>query len=92
MHLLLASKSEQTRSRRGVSHCGLGIYIIKCLYTKGKFKYFTMQKYDLKNNPLKEIKILQNIIILLTNFKLNTSQNIIFQKSSYKNKPIIIIT
>jgi hypothetical protein len=69
----------------------LAFTFIKRLYTKGKFKYFTMQKYDLKNDPLEEIKILQNIIILLTNFKPNTSQNIIFQKSSYKNRPIIII-
>jgi hypothetical protein len=47
-----------------------------------------MQKY----NPLKETKILQDIIItleLISSF--NTSQNIIFQKSSYnKNRPIII--
>jgi hypothetical protein len=27
-----------------------------------KFKYFTMQKYNLQKNPLKETKILQNII------------------------------
>jgi hypothetical protein len=29
-----------------------------------KLKYFTMQKYNLQNNPLKETKILQDIIIL----------------------------
>jgi hypothetical protein len=27
-------------------------------------KYFTMQKYNLQNNPLKETKILQDIITL----------------------------
>jgi hypothetical protein len=27
-------------------------------------KYFTMQKYNLQNNPLKETKILQNMIPL----------------------------
>jgi hypothetical protein len=27
-------------------------------------KYFTMQKYNLKTNPLKETKILQDIITL----------------------------
>jgi hypothetical protein len=39
-------------------------------------------------NPLKETKILQDIITfkLISSFK--TSQNIILQKSSYKNRPI----
>jgi len=30
----------------------------------GKFKYFTMQKYNLLQNPLQETKILQDIITL----------------------------
>jgi len=30
-----------------------------------KFKYFTMPKYNLQKNPLKETKILQDIIITL---------------------------
>jgi hypothetical protein len=50
-----------------VSHNGLAIYIKKYLYTKEelwKFKYFTMQKYDLEKHPLKETKIRQNIIPL----------------------------
>jgi hypothetical protein len=62
-----------------------------------KLKYFTMQKYinlQKKKSSKKETKIVQDIIRThsitdLTSF--NTSQNIIFQKSSYKNKPIIII-
>jgi hypothetical protein len=29
-----------------------------------KFKYFTMQKYNLQKNPLKETKILPDIITL----------------------------
>jgi hypothetical protein len=29
-----------------------------------KLKYFTMQKYNLQNNPLKETKPLQDIITL----------------------------
>jgi hypothetical protein len=49
-----------------VSHRGLAIYIKKYLKTKEKlwkFKYFTMQKCDLqKTNPLKETKILGDII------------------------------
>ncbi len=56
---------------RGVSHHGLAIYIKK-KYFRAKeelweFKYFTMQKYNLpkkKKNPLKETKILQDIITL----------------------------
>jgi hypothetical protein len=47
-----------------------------------------MQKYNLqKKNPLKETKILQDIITLELMWSFNTSQNIIFQKSSYKNRP-----
>jgi hypothetical protein len=55
-----------------VSHYGLAIYIKKYLKAKEelwKFKIFTMQKYNLQKNPLKETKILQDIIPLLTNFK-----------------------
>jgi hypothetical protein len=53
---------------RGLSHYGLAIYIKK--YLKGKqelwkFKYFTMQKYNVQKNPLKETKIVQDIITLL---------------------------
>jgi len=48
---------------------GLAIYIIK-KYLKAKeeswkFKYFTMQKYNLQRNPPRETKILQDIIITL---------------------------
>jgi hypothetical protein len=52
---------------RGVSHCRLAIYIRKYLKAKEelwKFKYFAMQKYNLKKNPAKETKILQDIITL----------------------------
>jgi hypothetical protein len=51
----------------GLSHCGLAIYIKKYLKAKvelWKFKYFTMQKYNLQKNPLQETKILQDIITL----------------------------
>jgi len=51
-----------------VSHCGLAIYVKKYLKAKEelwKLKYFiTMQKYNLQKNPLKETKILQDIITL----------------------------
>jgi hypothetical protein len=50
-----------------VSHCGLATYIKKHLKAKEelwKFKYFTMQKYNLQKNPVKETKSLQDIITL----------------------------
>jgi hypothetical protein len=53
-----------------------------------KFKYFTMQKYILQQNPLKEIKILQDIITLYLISSFKASQNIVFQKSLYKNRSI----
>jgi hypothetical protein len=52
---------------RGLSHCGLAIYILKYLKAKEelwKFKYFTMQKYNLQKNPLQETKIFQDITTL----------------------------
>jgi hypothetical protein len=58
------------RTTSGVSHYGLAIYIKSILRQKEelwKLKYFTMQKYNSKN-PLKETKILQDIITL-TNLK-----------------------
>ncbi len=50
---------------KGVSHCGLVIYTKKYFKVNeelGQCKYFTMQKYNLQSNPLKETKILQDII------------------------------
>jgi hypothetical protein len=47
-----------------VSHFGLATYIKKYLKAKEelwKLKYFTMHKYNLQKNPLKETKILQDI-------------------------------
>jgi hypothetical protein len=40
-------------------------------------------------NPPKETEILQDSITLQLISSFNTSQNIIFQKSLYKNRPII---
>ncbi len=51
-----------------VTHHGLVIYIKKYLKAKEElwtFKYFTMQKYNLQKIPLKETKILQDIISTL---------------------------
>ncbi len=61
------SLDERLKWTRGMSHYALAIYIKKYLNAKEelwKFKYFTMQKYNLKKNPLKETKILQDIITL----------------------------
>jgi hypothetical protein len=55
-----------------VSHYGLAIYMKKYLREKEelwKLKYFTMQKYNLQKNPLKETKIFQNIYNSITNLK-----------------------
>jgi len=57
-----------TETRRGVSHRGLAIYKEK-EEELWKFKYFSMQKYNLQKNPLKKIKILQDIINSITNLK-----------------------
>ncbi len=57
----------QQGKTRGVSHCDLVIYIktyVKAKEEWWKFKYFTKQKYNLKKNPVKETKILQDIITL----------------------------
>jgi hypothetical protein len=51
---LTTSKAQTTMKQnktRGVSHCGLAIYILKYLKAKEelqKLKYFTMQKYNLQ--------------------------------------------
>jgi hypothetical protein len=82
-------KLRESRLTRGVSHSGLSIHIKKYLKEKEelwKFNYFTMQKKkSLQKNPLRETKILQDIITLQVISRFNTGQNIIFQKSSYQN-------
>jgi hypothetical protein len=75
-----------------VSHCGLTIYIKKYLKAKEelcKLKYLTMQKYNLQKILQKKKIILQAIITLLLSPSFNKSHDIIFQKSSYKYRPII---
>jgi len=58
---------------RGVSHYGLAIYIKKYLKAKEelrKFKYFTMQTYNLqKNNSLKGTKNPSRYHNSITNIK-----------------------
>jgi hypothetical protein len=61
---------KKKKKKRVVSHYGLAIYIEKYVNAKEelwKLKYFTNAKNYItfqKNNPLKETKILQDIITL----------------------------
>ncbi len=60
--------NNKSNNKGSVTIYGLAIYIKKYL-TKAKeelwkFKYFTMQKYNLQKNPPKETKIHQDIITL----------------------------
>jgi hypothetical protein len=67
-----------------MSHCGLAIYIKKYLKAKAelwKLKHFTMQKYIIFKKPSKRN---QNPLRYY-----NSVTNLEFQKSSYKNRPII---
>jgi hypothetical protein len=64
---LVRSPPSDYGKTRGVSHCGLAIYIKKYLKAKEelwKLKYFTMQKYNLQKILYKKRKILQDIITL----------------------------
>ncbi len=76
-----------TTTSRGVSHYGLAIYIKKYLKAKEglwKLKYFTMQKHNLQKTPLKETKILQDIITQVsTQAKISS-----FKNPHIKNRPI----
>jgi hypothetical protein len=61
----------QTQTR-DVSHCSLAIYIKKYLKAKQelwKLKYFTMPKYNLQTNPLKETKNPSTYYNSITNLK-----------------------
>ncbi len=55
-----------------------------------EIQIFHHAKTKPSKNTFKKTKILQDIITLELISSFNTSQNIIFQKSSYKNRPIII--
>ncbi len=91
MVLFLLKKNPYKSSEQGVCHN---------VALSFRFKSIVRQKKDYKNsnispckniisskNLLKETKILQNIITLQLISSFNTSQNMIFQKYSYKNRP-----
>jgi hypothetical protein len=78
------------------SHCGLAIYIKK-KYLKAKeelwkFKYFTMEKHNLqKKSSTRNPNPSRYYYNSITNLKFQQKpKHIIFQKSSYKSRPIII--
>ncbi len=65
--MIEAGQYGRTYETRGVSHCGLAIYIKKYLKAEEelwKLKYFTMQKYNLQTYHLQETKIFQDTIPL----------------------------
>ncbi len=74
-----------------MSHCGLAIALKSILRKKknyGNSNISPCKNIIFKKSFKKETKTLQDIITqeLISSF--NTSQNIIFQKSSHKNRPI----
>jgi hypothetical protein len=67
-HNLNFSRKPNSCTTKGVSHFGLAIYILKVSQGKRRIMgiqiFFTMQKYNLQRNPLRETQILQDIITL----------------------------
>ncbi len=63
----LPKAPHQPKGKQGVCHTVALPFTLKSKYLKAKeelwkLEYFTMQKYNLQNNPLNETKILQHII------------------------------
>ncbi len=95
-NLILTTKKSKKYIISGCVTRGVALPFTLKKYLKAKeelwkLKYFTMQEYNLLKYLLKETKILQDTITLELISSFNASQNIIFQKSSYKNRPIIIL-
>ncbi len=80
----------QTLLTRVVSRSGLAMYTKKLALRQkknhGNSNISPCKNIIFKNNPLRETKILQHIITLELISTFNTSQNIIFQTSSYQNR------
>jgi hypothetical protein len=86
---MIGNQKQISHNIFSMCHCGFAIYMKEYLKAKEKlwkFQYFTMQKHIFKQNPLKETKLLQDIITSSLIPSFNTS-HIIFQKPSYKNRP-----
>ncbi len=64
---------ERNMVKQGVLHIVALPFTLKSILRQKKefwkFKYFTMQKYNLQKNPLQQTKILQDIITSITNLK-----------------------
>jgi hypothetical protein len=89
-------KKNQNKNKKGVCHTlGLPFILNSILRQKKNYGNSNISRHKniiFRKNPPKETKILQDIIILQLISSFNTSQIIIFQKSSYENtRPIIII-
>jgi len=87
MMLTCQTLLQENSNTTSVSHCDLAIYIIKCLTTKEelrKLKYFHHVQIKICKNSFKRNQNPSRYYNSKTNFMFNTSQNIIFQKSSYK--------
>ncbi len=89
------TNKQASKQTRGVSHYGLAIYLKSILRQKkndGNSNISPCKNIIFKTssgrNP-KSIKILERYNESISS--LNTSQNISFQKSSYKNRPILYI-
>ncbi len=91
--LLLLLLLDWNSINKGVCHTvALPIYIKKYLKAKEelwKLKYFTMQKYDLQNNPLKQNQKPSRCSNSITNLKFQHNLAKIYQ-SSFKNPHIKI--
>jgi hypothetical protein len=61
--------------------------ILKQKKNYGNSKISPCKNIVFKKNPLKETELLQDITTLSLISSFNISQNIIFQKSMYKNRP-----
>jgi hypothetical protein len=89
LSLSFYTPNQLTNKTRGVSHCSLAIYIKKYLKAKDKlwkFKYFTLQKYNLPKNCFKRDQNPSRYQNSITNFKFQHKPKI----SSFKNPHIKI--
>ncbi len=76
-----------------MSHCGqVAIYVLKYCNASEEFlkpKYFSMQKYNLQKNPLKENQNPSSYYNSVTNLKFQHKPKYHnFKNPHYKNRPI----
>jgi len=89
------SALQSTKNKQAcVSHCDLLPFTLKSILMQkknyGNSNISPSKNIIFKKNPPKEIKILQDIRTLYNSSQVSIqSQNILFQKSSFKSRPII---